>query len=64
MTQQILYLENYEFFGHLFPIDHLHLTPSNNSLISVSSDGMIFILNIKSKKEEPEANPNNRIIVN
>jgi hypothetical protein len=25
---------------------------------------MVFILNIKSKKEELEANPNNRIIVN
>ena len=53
-TQQILYLESYEFHAHLFPIDHLRLTPNGNSLISISGDGMVFILKVETLKEEIE----------
>ena len=63
LTQQILYLESYEFYGHLFPIDHLHLTPNHNNLISVSSDGMVFILEVKSRKVVSDANVNMKLII-
>lgn len=65
LTQQILYLETYEFYGHLFPIDHLKLTPNHSHLISVSSDGMVFILEVKSKNNlSEEPNVNMKMIVN
>jgi len=55
-------LEHYEFSAHLYPINHLVLTPDMSQLITASTDGMMLILKVNGCSDQSDLNEQKQMI--
>lgn len=60
--QTVTSLQYYEFSAHLYPINHLVMTPDFTQLITASTDGMMLILKVCPNSEHMEGNEQKQMI--
>lgn len=48
--------------AHLYPVNHLIMTPDNMQLVTASTDGMMLILKVNNVSEYMDAGEQNKMI--